>query len=89
MEVHYRRKGKNDYLRQMFYKSLLGIDLVTAGNGEKEDHPLGKGSHGVVCSSIIFDEISPDSTSQLMDINMVSANKMICNKVSIVPLEVI
>ena len=30
-------------------------DKVTAGNGEKEDHPLGKGSLCCSISSIIFE----------------------------------
>jgi len=63
-------------------------DKVTAGNGEKEDHPLGKGSLCCSISSIIFEKLSKENIPTHY-INMVGANKMICKKVGIVPLEVI
>ena len=63
-------------------------DKVTAGNGEKEDYPLGKGSLCCSISSLLFERL----TKELIPthyINMVGSNKMICKKVDIVPLEVI
>ena len=62
-------------------------DKVTAGNGEKEDYPLGKGSLCCSISSIIFEQLAEQVPNHY--INMVGANKMICKKVDIVPLEVI
>ena len=63
-------------------------DKVTAGNGEKEDHPLGKGSLCCSISALIFEKLSKEHIPTHY-INMVGANKMICKKVDIVPLEVI
>ena len=63
-------------------------DKVTAGNGEMVDHPLGKGSLCCSISSIIFEKLSQEHIPTHY-INMVGANKMICKKVDIVPLEVI
>ena len=63
-------------------------DKVTAGNGELEDFPLGKGSLCCTISSLIFEKLSKDNIPTHY-INMVGANKMICKKVEIVPLEVI
>ena len=37
-------------------------DKVTAGNGEKEDHPLGKGSLCCSISSIIFEKLAKAHT---------------------------
>ena len=62
-------------------------DKVTAGNGEKEDYPLGKGSLCCSISAIIFEQLAEQVPNHY--INMVGANKMICKKVDIVPLEVI
>jgi phosphoribosylaminoimidazole-succinocarboxamide synthase len=63
-------------------------DKITAGNGELEDFPLGKGSLCCTISSLIFEKLSKDNIPTHY-INMVGANKMICKKVEIVPLEVI
>ena len=63
-------------------------DRVTAGNGEKEDHPLGKGSLCCSISSIIFEKLAKELIPNHY-INLVGANKMVCRKVDIVPLEVI
>ena len=63
-------------------------DKVTAGNGEKEDYPLGKGSLCCSISAIIFEKLK-EAGVPTHYINMVGANKMICKKVDIVPLEVI
>ena len=35
-------------------------DKVTAGNGEKEDHPLGKGSLCCSISALIFEKLSKE-----------------------------
>jgi len=63
-------------------------DKVTAGNGEKEDYPLGKGSLCCSISSLIFEKLAEAGIPTHYDC-MVSANKMVCTKVEIVPLEVI
>ena len=63
-------------------------DKVTAGNGEKEDYPLGKGSLCCSISSLIFEKLAEAGIPTHYDC-MVGANKMICTKVEIVPLEVI
>ena len=63
-------------------------DKVTAGNGEKEDYPLGKGSLCCSISSLMFQRLAKEGIPTHY-INMVGANKMICRKVDIVPLEVI
>lgn len=63
-------------------------DKVTAGNGELEDFPLGKGSLCCSISSLIFEKLNKELIPTHY-INMVGANKMICKKVEIVPLEVI
>ncbi len=63
-------------------------DKVTAGNGEKEDFPLGKGSLCCSISSIIFEKLS-EAGIPTHYCDMIGANKMICKKVDIVPLEVI
>ena len=63
-------------------------DKVTAGNGEKEDYPLGKGSLCCSISSLIFEKLTEAGIPTHYDC-MVGANKMICTKVEIVPLEVI
>tara|TARA_B100000927_G_scaffold282522_1_gene269270 strand:+ start:120 stop:818 length:699 start_codon:yes stop_codon:yes gene_type:complete len=63
-------------------------DKVTAGNGEKEDYPLGKGSLCCSISSLMFQRLAKEGIPTHY-INMVGANKMICRKVEIVPLEVI
>ena len=63
-------------------------DKVTAGNGEMVDHPLGKGSLCCSISSVIFEKLAKEHIPTHY-INMVGANKMICRKVDIVPLEVI
>jgi len=63
-------------------------DKVTAGNGEKEDYPLGKGPLCCSISSLLFERLSKEGIPTHY-VNMVGANKMICRKVDIVPLEVI
>jgi phosphoribosylaminoimidazole-succinocarboxamide synthase len=63
-------------------------DKVTAGNGEKEGYPLGKGSLCCSISSLIFEKLAEAGIPTHYDC-MVGANKMICKKVDIVPLEVI
>lgn len=63
-------------------------DKVTAGNGKKKDYPLGKGSLCCSISSLIFEKLAEAGIPTHYDC-MVGANKMICTKVEIVPLEVI
>jgi phosphoribosylaminoimidazole-succinocarboxamide synthase len=63
-------------------------DKVTAGNGEKKDNPIGKGSLCCSISSILFEKLSKDNIPNHY-IDMIGPNKMICRAVDIVPLEVI
>ena len=63
-------------------------DKVTAGNGEKEDYPAGKGSLCCQISSILFEKLS-DLGVKNHYINQIGPNKMLCKKVNIIPLEVI
>ena len=63
-------------------------DKVTAGNGEKEDYPAGKGSLCCQISSILFEKLS-DLGVKNHYINQIGPNKMLCRKVNIIPLEVI
>ena len=55
-------------------------DKVTAGNGEKENYPLGKGSLCCSISSLIFERLAKELIPTHY-INMVGSNKMICKKV--------
>ena len=63
-------------------------DKVTAGNGEKEDYPAGKGSLCCQISSILFEKLG-DLGVKNHYINQIGPNKMLCKKVNIIPLEVI
>tara|TARA_R100001443_G_scaffold92253_1_gene98960 strand:- start:999 stop:1688 length:690 start_codon:yes stop_codon:yes gene_type:complete len=63
-------------------------DKVTAGNGEKEDYPAGKGSLCCQISSIIFEKLA-DLGVRNHYITQVGPNRMLCKKVDIIPLEVI
>ena len=63
-------------------------DKVTAGNGEKEDYPAGKGSLCCQISSILFEKLS-DLGVKNHYVRQFGPNKMICKKVNILPLEVI
>ena len=63
-------------------------DKVTAGNGEKEDYPLGKGSLCCSISSVLFEKLAEQGIPTHYK-SMVGPNKMICRRVDIVPLEVI
>ena len=63
-------------------------DKVTAGNGEKEDYPAGKGSLCCQISSILFEKLA-DLGVRNHYITQVGPNRMLCKKVDIIPLEVI
>ena len=63
-------------------------DKVTAGNGEKEDYPAGKGSLCCQISSILFEKLA-DLGVKNHYIRQVGPNNMLCKKVDIIPLEVI
>ena len=89
MEVITEGKVKTVYAGNDAQQVIIEYhDKVTAGNGEMVDHPLGKGSLCCSISSIIFEKLSQEHIPTHY-INMVGANKMICKKVDIVPLEVI
>ena len=89
MEVIIEGKVKTVYAGDDADRVIIEYhDKVTAGNGEMVDHPLGKGSLCCSISSIIFEKLAKENIPTHY-INMVGANKMICKKVDIVPLEVI
>ena len=89
MNVIIKGKVKTVYQGDDAQKVIIEYhDKVTAGNGEKEDYPLGKGSLCCSISSLIFERLAKEGIPTHY-INMVGANKMICKKVDIVPLEVI
>jgi|TARA_B100000085_G_scaffold227487_1_gene213336 phosphoribosylaminoimidazole-succinocarboxamide synthase len=89
MEVILKGKVKTVYQGDDAHKVIIEYhDKVTAGNGEKEDYPLGKGSLCCSISSLLFERLSKEGIPTHY-MNMVGANKMICRKVDIVPLEVI
>ena len=67
---------------------ILYHDKVTAGNGEKEDYPAGKGSLCCQISSILFEKLGELGIKNHY-IRQLGPNKMICKKVDILPLEVI
>jgi len=67
---------------------ILYHDKVTAGNGEKEDYPAGKGSLCCQISSILFEKLGELGIKNHY-IRQLGPNKMICKKVNILPLEVI
>ena len=89
MKVIIEGKVKTVYQGDDAQKVIIEYhDKVTAGNGEKEDYPLGKGSLCCSISALIFEKLAKEGIPTHY-INMVGANKMICKKVDIVPLEVI
>lgn len=67
---------------------IIYHDKVTAGNGEKEDYPAGKGSLCCQISSILFEKLGELGIKNHY-IRQLGPNKMICKKVNILPLEVI
>jgi phosphoribosylaminoimidazole-succinocarboxamide synthase len=89
MEVIVEGKVKTVYTGSDANEVIIEYhDKVTAGNGEKEDYPLGKGSLCCSISSILFEKLSDNGIATHYK-SMVGPNKMICRKVDIVPLEVI
>ncbi len=63
-------------------------DRVTAGNGEKEDYPQGKGAICCEISSIIFKKLEEVGVKTHY-LGMPTHRSMLCRKVDIIPLEVI
>ena len=66
---------------------IMYHDKVTAGNGEKEDNPSGKGEVNCQISGILFNLIK-GSTIRTHHIDTVGPT-MLCTKVDIVPIEVV
>ena len=62
-------------------------DKVTAGNGEKEDHPVGKGAINCAISTELFKLIKGLSI-KTHHISTVGPT-MLCHKVDIIPIEVV
>ena len=89
MKIITKGKVKTVYSGEDAQEVLIEYhDKVTAGNGEKEDFPLGKGSLCCSISSILFEQLSFAGIHNHY-VSMIGANKMICKSVDIVPLEVI
>ena len=63
-------------------------DKVTAGNGEKEDYPEGKGEICCEISAYIFRQME-EYGIKTHYLSMINSTNMLCKKVDIVPLEVI
>ena len=57
-------------------------DKVTAGNGEKEDYPAGKGSLCCQISSILFEKLA-DLGVRNHYVRQIGPNNMLCKKVTI------
>ena len=66
---------------------IMYHDKVTAGNGEKEDNPSGKGEVNCQISGILFNLIK-GSTIRTHHLDTVGPT-MLCTKVDIVPIEVV
>ena len=63
-------------------------DKVTAGNGEKEDYPKGKGLINNEISCIIFKELEKAGINTHF-IQYAGPSLMRCKKVAIIPIEVV
>ncbi len=63
-------------------------DKVTAGNGEKEDYPEGKGPICCEISAIIFKELE-EAGIKTHYIDMPTYRAMWCKEVEIIPIEVV
>ena len=66
---------------------IMYHDKVTAGNGEKEDQPVGKGAINCAISTILFNLIR-GVTIRTHHISTVGPT-MLCKKVDIIPIEVV
>jgi phosphoribosylaminoimidazole-succinocarboxamide synthase len=63
-------------------------DKVTAGNGEKEDYPEGKGSLCCTISAILFQKLEDEGIRTHFK-RQIHGPWMICEHVNIVPIEVV
>ena len=63
-------------------------DRVTAGNGKKEDYPVGKGEINCDISCIIFEKLA-DEGIESHYIQRAGPGLMRCRKVEIIPIEVV
>jgi|TARA_B100001996_G_scaffold379761_1_gene366035 phosphoribosylaminoimidazole-succinocarboxamide synthase len=63
-------------------------DKVTAGNGEKEDYPEGKGKICCEISAIIFKLLEQEGVDTHY-VSMPTHRAMCCKKVEIIPIEVV
>ena len=66
---------------------IMYHDKVTAGNGEKEDHPVGKGAITCAISTELF-KIIKGSSIRTHHISTIGPT-MLCHKVDIIPIEVV
>ena len=63
-------------------------DKVTAGNGEKEDYPEGKGALCCTISAILFQKLEDEGICTHFK-RQIHGHRMICEYVDIVPIEVV
>ena len=63
-------------------------DKVTAGNGELVEYPTNKGATCALISALLFERLEKRGIKTHF-LELPSLNKMICRKLTIVPLEVI
>ena len=63
-------------------------DKVTAGNGEKEDYPEGKGALCCTISAILFQKLEDEGICTHFK-RQIHGHRMICEYVNIVPIEVV
>ena len=85
------REGKVKTVYQGVDKDQVLIhyhDKVTAGNGEKEDYPEGKGKINNEISCIIFEKLAEKGIESHF-IQFAGPALMRCKKVEIIPLEVV
>ncbi len=81
-------KVKSVYQHEGSEVMIEYYDKVTAGNGEKEDYPEGKGSLCCTISAILFQKLEDEGIRTHFK-RQIHGHRMICEHVNIVPIEVV
>jgi phosphoribosylaminoimidazole-succinocarboxamide synthase len=81
-------KVKSVYQHEYGEVMIEYIDKVTAGNGEKEEYPEGKGALCCTISAILFQKLE-DAGIDTHYLYAVGEHRMCCKEVNIVPIEVV
>jgi phosphoribosylaminoimidazole-succinocarboxamide synthase len=81
-------KVKSVYQHEYGEVMIEYIDKVTAGNGEKEEYPEGKGALCCTISSLLFQKLE-DAGIPTHYLYAVGEHRMCCKEVNIVPIEVV